>query len=143
MAENQKEEVKLLGVVGRPFVYRKVPVLVHKGQPIIDSLVILEYIDDTWKQNQPILPQEPYARALARFWAKFIDENCLSAVWKSASTFDAKERDKAIEESQEVLHILENELKGKFFGGEAFGFVDIVGTFIAFWLTAIEKLVGL
>jgi glutathione S-transferase len=50
-----------------------VPVFVHNGKPISESRVILEYIDDTWKQN-PILPNDPYQRALSRFWSKFIDD---------------------------------------------------------------------
>jgi len=54
-------------------VYRMVPVLVHNGKPISESRVILEYIDEAWKQN-PILPSDPYKRALDRFWSKFIDE---------------------------------------------------------------------
>jgi len=54
-------------------VHKMIPVLVHNEKPISESLVIVEYIDDTWKHN-PILPSDSYQRALARFWAKFIDD---------------------------------------------------------------------
>lgn len=54
-------------------IHKKVPVLVHNGKPILESHVVLEYIDETWKHN-PILPQDPFDRSKARFFAKLVDE---------------------------------------------------------------------
>jgi glutathione S-transferase len=66
-------------------VYKKVPVLVHNDKPISESLVILEYIDDAWKQN-PFLPSDPYKRALARFWSKFIDDKVITPLFYFSSS---------------------------------------------------------
>ncbi|PNS98926.1 hypothetical protein POPTR_016G104500v4 [Populus trichocarpa] len=97
-------------------IHKKVPVLLHNGKTMAESLVILEYIDETWKSN-PILPEDPYDKAMARFWAKFIDEKCMPAIWQIMLSKE-NEREKAIEEAIQHLKTLENELKDKkFFGG--------------------------
>lgn len=52
-------------------VHKKIPVLIHKGRPLAESMVILEYVEDTWPQPS-LFPADAYERATARFWADFI-----------------------------------------------------------------------
>ncbi|CAI9098334.1 OLC1v1034961C1 [Oldenlandia corymbosa var. corymbosa] len=124
-------------------VYKKVPVLVHNGKPIVDSLVILEYIDQTWKGKYPILPEDPSEKAIARFWAKFVHEKCSPALFKTIwSLGEQYEKDKA--EARELLKVLEDEIQGKkFFGGDRIGLVDIVANFIAFLYRVVQEAIGL
>lgn len=57
-------------------IYRKIPVLVHKGKSIAESLIILEYVEDTWG-GYHLLPKDPYERAHVRFVANFIDDKVI------------------------------------------------------------------
>ena len=43
-------------------IHKKVPILVHNGTQICESSVIIEYIDETWKNESPHFPQDPYQR---------------------------------------------------------------------------------
>ncbi|ESQ49147.1 hypothetical protein EUTSA_v10021472mg [Eutrema salsugineum] len=123
-------------------IHKKVPVLIHGGKCIAESLVIVEYIEDTWKTSYPILPQDPYERSMARFWAKYVDEKVMLALWK-ACWGPESEREKLVEEAYEGLKCLETELGEKrFFGGETIGFVDIAADFIGYWLGIVQEASG-
>ncbi|OWM65303.1 glutathione S-transferase U9-like [Punica granatum] len=113
-------------------VHKKVPVLVHNGKPIAESLVILEYIDETWKDGHRLLPEDPYERAKVRFWANFLQQLFDTVLLALKSEGDAQE--KAGEQVHEKLKLLEEGLKGCFPGGfpsitgesEHMGLLDIV-----------------
>ncbi|KAJ7975184.1 putative Glutathione s-transferase [Quillaja saponaria] len=104
--------------------------------------VILEYIDETWKEN-PLLPQDPYQRALARCWAKFVDEKCVFGAW-GACIAKGEEKEKAVESALESLAFLEKQIQGKkFFGGEQIGLLDLVAGWIPHWLNVMEEVGGM
>ncbi|XP_010510489.1 PREDICTED: glutathione S-transferase U3 [Camelina sativa] len=115
-------------------IYKKVPVLVHNGNVLLESQLILEYIDQTWTNN-PILPENPYDRAMARFWAKYVDEQVVSIGFRSLVKSENR-IDAATEEVQQQIMNLENLIRNKdFFGGETIGFLDmVVGSIIPFCL---------
>jgi glutathione S-transferase len=50
-----------------------VPVLIHDGAGIAESLVILEYLEDAFRQPS-YRPQSPEARARMRLWMRKIDD---------------------------------------------------------------------
>nr|GLL32011.1 glutathione S-transferase U17-like [Ipomoea trifida] len=55
-------------------VYKKVPVIIHNQNPVCDSLIIVQYIDEVWTSGPAIMPAHPYDRAVHRFWATYIDD---------------------------------------------------------------------
>ncbi|KAG6755237.1 hypothetical protein POTOM_041055 [Populus tomentosa] len=44
-------------------VYKKIPVLIHEGKPICESLIIIQYIDEVWKHKAALFPSNPCERA--------------------------------------------------------------------------------
>ena len=51
-----------------------VPALVHDGVPVIDSAVILEYLEDVFPDVSPMRPADPLDVARLRAMMRFIDE---------------------------------------------------------------------
>ena len=64
-----------------------VPVLVHNGNIITESTVILEYIEDVFPER-PLRPAAPTARAKMRIWSKLPDDGihiaCASITYAAA-----------------------------------------------------------
>jgi glutathione S-transferase len=57
-----------------------VPAIVVDGTPVIESTVIIEYLDDAFPET-PLRPRNPFERATMRLWTKFSDEVAYKAVY--------------------------------------------------------------
>ncbi|PHU12826.1 putative glutathione S-transferase [Capsicum chinense] len=106
-------------------IHKKIPVLIHNGKPICESLIEVEYIDEMWKDKALLLPSDPYERAQARFWADYIDKKLYDPAKKIHIT-KGDELEAAKRDLIEVLKMLEGVLGDKtYFGGDNFGYLDI------------------
>ncbi|KAK9107828.1 hypothetical protein Syun_023839 [Stephania yunnanensis] len=126
-------------------VHKKVPVLLHHGRPVCESLFILQYIDETWTSSPSILPSDPYERALVRFWATCIDDKWLSSIDRIVKARRAEAKDEALEKTKVALKRIEELFKDfskgkKFFGGVGIGYLDIVvGSYLG-WVRMAETI---
>ena len=68
-------------------VKKQIPVLIHNGKPVCESLIIVQYIDEVWTHKSPLLPRDPCQRAHARFWADYIDKKVSGGVYKFTSAY--------------------------------------------------------
>ncbi|KAG5255214.1 glutathione S-transferase [Salix suchowensis] len=106
-------------------VHKKIPVLVHNGKPVCESLVIVQYIDEVWKVKAPLLPSDPYQRAQSMFWADFVDRKVYFPGRKTW-TKKGQELEAGKNGLIESLKLLEGELGDKpYFEGDKLGYVDV------------------
>lgn len=129
-------------------VHEKVPVLLHGDRPVSESLIIVEYLDDAFPgAGQALLPADPYERAVARFWAAYVDGKLHGMMVKAVLGATEEERAVATADALAAMDPLEGaftECSGgkEFFAGDAPGYLDVVlGGFIG-WLRAWDKVGG-
>eukprot|EP00253_Pinus_taeda_P014582 PITA_14582 len=127
-------------------VYKQIPVLIHNGKPVCQSLIIVQYIEEAWNNKAPnLMPKDPYDRAIARFWAAFIDDKLFPCLF--AALFGQGEQlQKAVEDSVTNLLLIEEALRtnrcfaGKaYFGGDEIGLIDIALGGFSTYFRALEK----
>ncbi|XP_047057721.1 probable glutathione S-transferase GSTU6 [Lolium rigidum] len=140
-------------------VHQTVPVLIHSGRPVCESQVILQYIDEVFvagsgsaSSDFSLLPTDPHERAVARFWAAYVDDE-IGAPWdKAFRSGTEEERAEWMGKVAAAVPGLELGLRectdggrnGCFFGGAGgVGYVDVVLGGVAPYVHAMEKVSGL
>ncbi|XP_050211082.1 glutathione S-transferase U19-like [Mercurialis annua] len=119
-------------------IHKKIPVLVHNGKPLSESLIIVQYIDEVWTDKAPLLPSDPYLKSRALFWGDFIDKKIYD-LGKMIWAGKGEEQEAGKKGLIEALTLLEEELGDKpFFGGESIGYVDIALIPFYTWFHAYE-----
>ncbi|KAJ4849068.1 hypothetical protein Tsubulata_037812 [Turnera subulata] len=123
-------------------VHKKIPVLVHGGKPVCESMIIVQYIDEVWPQN-PLLPSDPHEKSVARFWVKFAEDESPSIYKILQNTGEAMEQ--GIKETLEMLQAIEDHGLGdkKFFGGDQIGIADLAFGSVIYGLVVVQEAVGI
>uniref|UniRef100_A0A7N0V5W0 glutathione transferase n=1 Tax=Kalanchoe fedtschenkoi TaxID=63787 RepID=A0A7N0V5W0_KALFE len=123
-------------------IHKKVPVLVHGGNTMVESLVILEYIDETWAEGYRLLLKDPYERSVARWLEKGYEgfSGAGLRVGMESVHQAEKEQEEALVLALNHLKFVEEYIKGKrTFGGDEIGFTDLVFGCLANLLSILEE----
>ena len=143
-------------------VHKKVPVLIHNGKPICESLVVLEYLEEVWPgppgtgTGAAILPADPYGRAVARFWAAYIDGKLFPAWVDVMKAATEEERAEKVKETHAAVLNLEKAFAeitssnggrndgaaAGFFGGDSVGYLDLALGCSLPWFGALRAMFG-
>ncbi|CAM6104992.1 unnamed protein product [Calypogeia fissa] len=133
-------------------IYKKIPTIVHNGKPVAESLIIMEYLEDEWSTQVPLLPKDAYERSQVRSWADYIYKSAdilldYKLVNPARSIPGSPEQKAAQEASVNFLRTLESAMTsfskdGPFFTGATFGYLDVVVAPFPNLLTLAEKLGG-
>ncbi|KAJ7567391.1 hypothetical protein O6H91_02G144900 [Diphasiastrum complanatum] len=107
-------------------VYKKIPVLLHGGKAIPESLFIVLYVHEAWPERAAFFPSDPYARAMTHFWGDFIDKKVAHVSTYCTAQFGFTQLDAK-----------------PFFNGTGIGYADIFLAPLAAWLRLFVELAGI
>ncbi|KAL6305201.1 glutathione-S-transferase [Sparassis latifolia] len=102
-----------------------VPAVEYKGKALYESLIICEFLEDAYPSYTPLLPSDPFERALVRLWVDFISKSVVPAFYRVIQAQDAEKQKAGLDEFNRVLRTLSEQVKGPYFLGDQFSLVDV------------------
>lgn len=115
----------------------KVPVLLVDDEPLFESIVICEFIDNI--SGDDLYPQDPFKRAQQRAWV-ILGDGILGTVYDllyAEAEIDFKRAKASIIDRLDVLE--EEMTDGPFFAGDTFGMIDVAYAPLFRYLTEISS----
>jgi len=98
----------------------KVPAIKEPGlEPLYESLVLAEYLDEKYPGSKQIVPKDAYEKARQKVLIEVIGGKITSAFYAGLLRQDYDSLPKALEE-------LEQHLTTKYFAGDSLGYVDLM-----------------
>lgn len=102
----------------------KVPVLLVDEQPLFESMVICDYLDEITEGS--LYPADAFAKAQNRAWIEFGNE-ILNSTYEFFNTDDAKKFNHLKSTLIDHFEVLEDEIsEGEYFNGADFSMIDAV-----------------
>ena len=104
-----------------------VPTLVHDGKSVYESLIVNEYIEETWPQSPKLMPVDPYGRAQARIWIDFISKKIIPNFYQILQMQDKEKQEEAKGRFLDGLRTFAGAMSpdGPYFFGKEISLVDI------------------
>ena len=105
----------------------QVPAMIDQGNPLYESNICIEYIDETWESptSLDLLPKDPAGKAKARIWCDFIEKKIITPFFCMRKE---EERENAKQKLLDGFARISAEMarsEGPFFAGAEIGMVDI------------------
>lgn len=129
-------------------IWTKVPVLLHDNKVVAESLIVLEYLEEVWPEQAPLMPKGAHERSQVRFWSDYIQKEFTAFVEYSKLPSDAPEKQAGRDATLKFIRTLDAAMTsysadGPFFTGDEFGFLDVVLAPLAGALPLVEAGDGL
>jgi len=125
-----------------------VPALTHNGKHVYESTLVLDYLDDAWKDHSgpKILPEDAHLKFQAKLWGDHVDKKMIAPHYAALRAKTEEERNKYKQQILDEIKVMfdgKPDPNSKFFLGDKPGYVDfMLVPFVIRYLCVLKELRG-
>jgi len=72
-----------------------VPAINDNGKGLYESLVCVQYLEDAYQNDKPLMPKDPHQRGTVRIWTAFADSKMIPFFYKMLMNQDKRRANKS------------------------------------------------